>query len=58
MFYIFNKDIFLQMKFSQILYLIFCFTFINCEDNKKKDIEKLTDKPMQYIYRTRLNISL
>lgn len=37
------------MKFSRILYLIFCFTFINCEDNKKKDTEKLTDKPMQYI---------
>ncbi len=49
MFYIFNKDIFLQMKLFQILCLIFCVSLFNCEANKKKETKKLTEKPMQYI---------
>ncbi len=49
MFYIFNKDIFLQMKLFQILCLIFCTILFNCQDNKKdKDVE-LTKRPTQYI---------
>ncbi len=49
MFYIFNKDIFLQMKLFQILCLIFCVTLFNCQDNKKERKAELSEKPKQYI---------
>ena len=49
MFYIFNKDIFLLMKSFQILCLIFCFIFFNCEDKVKKEDKKYIENPSQYI---------
>ena len=49
MFYIFNKDIFLQMKFFQNLCLIFCVVLFNCDTNKRKNLEGSAEKPMQYI---------
>ncbi len=49
MFYIFNKDIFLQMKLFQILCLIFCVALFNCQDNKKEREGQLIEKPTQYI---------